>query len=178
MGDAGLGVLLLVIEDRDARSLAPRPRRRGDRDQGLEWCRHRDPTADGSVHVVEEVRGVRRVQVRGLGRVDRAAPTDRHERVEAAATREVGRGSEARVLGLDEHPVEELVPDPVLLQGGRHRRPDGGIHQGRIDDQHGPPSAHVHEVHPDLARHPLAEADVRSGHLEGSVVLHAPDVSG
>ena len=81
--DAGLRLQLLVVEDRHAGRLAPRPRRRRNRDQRLQRTRHRQALADRRVHVVEEVGGrIGRVEVDRLGRVDHGAAADGDERVE------------------------------------------------------------------------------------------------
>ena len=82
MGDAGLGLALHEIEDRDAGRFAAGAGRGRNGDQRLERSGHRLAAADRRVDVVEEVGRIGRVEVGGLGRVDRAAAADGDERVE------------------------------------------------------------------------------------------------
>ena len=86
VGDAGLRVQPLSVEDADAGRLAAGAGRRRNRDQRLQRTRHRQALADRRVHVVEEIGGrIGRVEVDRLGGVDRRAAADGDERVVTAA---------------------------------------------------------------------------------------------
>ena len=109
VGDAGLGVQRLVVEDRHSGRLRAGAGRRGDGDEWPQRARDRSAFADRRVDVGQQRRGVGRVEIGGLGRVDDAAAADGDEAIEAAVRGERG--------GLHERLVGRLDADLVVEDG-------------------------------------------------------------
>ena len=154
VGDAGLGMHLDEVEDRDSGGLAARAGRRRDRDQGLQRPGDGHALSDGRIHVVEKIRRVGRVQIGCLGRVDRRSPAHCDERF--------GPDRDRRTNCLLEGPVRRLDLDPVV-DGGANA---GILHRGQrgpdrmqvaeewVRQQQDVSDAPVNEVGPQLARDP------------------------
>ena len=116
-GDARLGVHADQIEDRDSRGFTARAGSGGNGDQGLQRAGHRQPFADGRVHVIQKVgRRTGGVEVHGLGRVDGRAAADGDKRVVGSPARE-GDGVLKRLVGgLDANAIIEGEWNAVILQ--------------------------------------------------------------
>ena len=164
--NSGLGLHLQKVEDGHARRFAARAGRRWYRDQWLERAGNGTPLADGRVDVGEEVRGVGRVKVGGLGRVDARAAADCHVAVEAAVGRERYGVFEGHVRRLHMHAVEQHRIDALIFQG-RERYGDGVVPgHARVGDDHHAPGAQALHLVAYLSRHAGPELDARGRYGE------------
>ena len=177
VGDAGLRLQLLVVEDGHAGRLAAGPRRRRNRDQRLQRTGHRQPLADRRVHVVEKIgRRIGGVEIDRLRRVDHRAAADGDERVERPRLGERDGVEKRLVARLDAHAVVDRVRNLVLLQRLEHRPHRRQLREHRIGHDQHELRAHLGQVHADFARHADAEAHAGDGHLERDVFGHAGQI--
>ena len=166
------------IEDADAGRLAPGAGGGRYRDQRLQRPGHRHALADRRIDVVEEIGGrVGRIEVRGLGGVDRGAAADGHEPIGVDPPGEGDRLEEGLVGRFDAHSIEDIEGDA----GGFERGQDG-LHRGQprdrgIGDDERPPDAERLEIGADLTGDAGAEAHGRRRHLECVFVFHGGEYS-
>ena len=101
---------------------APRSGRRRNGHERFDRTRDRQPFADRRVDEIEEIGVVRRVQVGGFGRVDRAAASDGDKRIELGrGGQRRGRIAKAGIGRLDDDAVVNIEIDA----GRPHRRQHG-----------------------------------------------------
>ena len=177
VGDARFCVHRLQIEDGSASGLAAGAGGGRDRDQRLERPRNGQSLADGSVDVVEKVSRIGRIEIGGLGRVNRGAAAHRHESVHLLAHRKRNRLFERGVRRLDLHAIEEHVGHAGLFKRSEYRCYRRQFPQHWIGHHHHAFRSAVHQVHTYLAGDSPAETNAGSCHLKGYILFHRPNPS-
>ncbi|MDF3041980.1 MAG: hypothetical protein K0Q71_4686 [Thermomicrobiales bacterium] len=170
VGDPGLGVQCLVVEDRHPGRLRAGAGRGRDGDQRPQRPGDGGAFADRLVDVGQQRRGVRGIEIGRLGGVHDAAAADGHVAIEGAVGGEGGGVHEGGIGRFDadlvvEDRVDVLPPQGIEGSGDRlaHRQPG-------IGDDHDPARAEPRHVGADLPRGPRAELDGRSVHGEAGFV--------
>ena len=159
VGDAGLGLHVEQVEDGDAGGLAAGAGRGRDGDEWLERAGYGLSPADGGVDVVEEVGGVRGVEVGGLCGVDAGAASDGDVAVEAAVGGEGGGVLEGDVGGLDADAVEQHGVDVFGCEGVEDCADGLSACEAGVGEDHDSAGAEASHLVADLAGDAGAELD-------------------
>ena len=170
--DAGLGMHGDKVEDGDAGRFAAGSRRCRRREQRLQGARNRTALADRRIDVLQEIGGIRRIQIGGLGGVDRRSAADCDESFrldcdrfpDGFLKRSIRRlhGDLAVKRNLDAGVVERCADHCDRRQ----------FRQEAVGQQHDLADAAVGKVESQLARHARAESNVGRGQLHCVFVCH------
>ena len=162
--DARLGVQRSVIEDRHAGCLASRPGRGRHRDERLQPPGDRKPLTDRRIDIGQQFRGIGRVQVGGLGRIDARAAADGDITVESPLDRKRDGGLKRLVRGLDLDLIEQHRIDSRA--SAAPRAPATGSFSARLGSVTTMTRRAPHWPHvvPDLAGHAGAVLDAGGIH--------------
>ena len=147
MGDAGLHFAVDHVEDRHARRFAAGAGGRGDGDERLERAGNRFPASDRRIDVIEKVGRIRRIQIGGLGRVDRAPAPDGDEGFDFFGDGELRRRLKTGVGRLDADLVVQHEVDVAGAAIRRRRRPSADRRgPGRSPASRGGPPASARSI--------------------------------